>query len=85
MDDETVDEQPTTDQETATDHARPADDGTKIVPLEDATEAGEIAGDLAELSSGRVKIRDLVVEDDADDDPVLRFRDGRVVDTWRED
>ncbi|MGZ4625221.1 MAG: polyphosphate kinase 2 [Kineosporiaceae bacterium] len=84
MDDETVDEQTTTDQETATDHARPADDGTKIVPLEDATEAGEIAGDLAELSSGRVKIRDLVVEDDADDDPVLRFRDGRVVDTWRE-
>ena len=70
MDDETVDEQTTTDEETATDLRRPADDGTKIVSLEDAIEAGEIADDLAELSSGRVKIRDLVVEDDADDDPV---------------
>jgi polyphosphate kinase 2 len=59
-------------------------DGTSVVPLEEALQAGDIADDLAELSSGSVPIKDLVVEDDIDDDPVLRFRDGRLVDTWRE-
>jgi polyphosphate kinase len=59
-------------------------DDVQIIPLEQALEAGDIAEDLAELSIGPVHIRDLVVEDTDDDDPVLRFRDGRQVDTWRE-
>ena len=59
-------------------------DGTRIVPLEKALQAGEIADEIAELTLGPVPIRDLVVEDDIDDDPVLRFRDGSPVDTWRE-
>jgi polyphosphate kinase 2 len=59
-------------------------DDVQIIPLEQAVEAGDIAEDLAELSIGPVHIRDLVVEDTDDDDPVLRFRDGRQVDTWRE-
>jgi len=57
---------------------------TQVVALEQAVEAGDLSEELAELSIGRVKIRDLVVEDVEDDDPVLRFRDGRPVDTWRE-
>src|SRR3954465_6895789 len=60
-------------------------DDVQIIPLEQAVEAGDIAEDLAELSIGPVEARDLVVEDTDDDDPVLRFRDGRPVDTWRED
>jgi polyphosphate kinase len=64
--------------------ATTTDDGVRIVPLSEALEAGDISDDLAELSIGEVPIRELVVEDDVDDDPVLRFRDGRVVDTWRE-
>jgi polyphosphate kinase 2 len=57
----------------------------QIIPLEQAIEAGDLADDLAELSLGPVNVKDLVVEDTDDDDPVLRFRDGRPVDTWRED
>jgi polyphosphate kinase 2 len=57
----------------------------QIIPLEQAMEAGDLADDLAELSLGPVSVKDLVVEDTDDDDPVLRFRDGRPVDTWRED
>jgi polyphosphate kinase len=57
----------------------------QIIPLEQAIEAGDLADDLAELSLGPVSVKDLVVEDTDDDDPVLRFRDGRPVDTWRED
>src|SRR5918912_483767 len=60
------------------------DEGTRIVPLAEALEAGEIADEIADLTLGPVPIRDLVVEDDIDDDPVLRFRDGSPVDTWRE-
>jgi polyphosphate kinase 2 len=59
-------------------------DGTQVVPLEEAMKAGSISDELAELTIGPVPVRDLVVEDDVDDDPVLRFRDGRQVDTWRE-
>src|SRR5690348_6737146 len=59
-------------------------DDVQIVPLEQALEAGDLAEDLAELSIGPVDPRELVVEDVDDDDPVLRFRDGRPVDTWRE-
>jgi polyphosphate kinase len=63
-------------------------DGTAVeaqaVPLETAIEAGDLAEELAELSIGQVKIRDLMVEDADDDDPQLLFRDGRPVDTWRE-
>jgi polyphosphate kinase 2 len=59
-------------------------DDVQIIPLEQAMEAGDLADDLAELSLGRVNVKDLVVEDTDDDDPVLRFRDGRLVDTWRE-
>src|SRR6185312_1501608 len=59
-------------------------DGTQVVPLEEAMKAGSISDELAELTIGAVPVRDLVVEDDVDDDPVLRFRDGRQVDTWRE-
>jgi polyphosphate kinase 2 len=55
-----------------------------VVPLEMAIEAGELSEELAELSIGQVKIRDLMVEDVDDDDPQLLFRDGRPVDTWRE-
>jgi polyphosphate kinase 2 len=57
----------------------------QIIPLEQAIEAGDLVDDLAELSIGPVNVNDLVVEDIDDDDPVLRFRDGRPVDTWRED
>jgi polyphosphate kinase len=56
----------------------------QIIPLEQAIEASDLADDLAELSLGPVNVKDLVVEDTDDDDPVLRFRDGRLVDTWRE-
>ncbi|HYY12078.1 MAG TPA: polyphosphate kinase 2 [Kineosporiaceae bacterium] len=56
----------------------------QVVPLAQAVEAGDLSDELAELSIGPVKIRDLVVEDVEDDDPVLRFSDGRPVDTWRE-
>ncbi len=56
----------------------------QVVPLELAIEAGDLSEELAELSIGPVKIRDLVVEDVDDDDPQLLFRDGRPVDTWRE-
>ena len=59
-------------------------DEAQVVPLEQAVEAGELSEELAELSIGPVKIRDLVVEDIEDDDPQLLFRDGRPVDTWRE-
>jgi polyphosphate kinase 2 len=59
-------------------------DDVQVIPLEQALEAGELTEDLAELAVGPVRIRDLVVEDVDDDDPVLRFRDGRPVDTWRE-
>src|SRR3954447_16239761 len=59
-------------------------DDVQVIPLEQALEAGDLAGDLAELSIGPVDARELVVEDTDDDDPVLRFRDGRPVDTWRE-
>jgi polyphosphate kinase len=59
-------------------------ENVQVVPLEQAIEAGDLADDLAELSIGPVDPRDLVVEDTDDDDPVLRFRDGRLVDTWRE-
>jgi polyphosphate kinase 2 len=55
-----------------------------VVPLEMAIEAGELSEELAELSIGPVKIRELMVEDADDDDPQLLFRDGRPVDTWRE-
>ena len=48
------------------------------------TQAGDLSEELAELSIGQVKIRDLMVEDADDDDPQLLFRDGRPVDTWRE-
>ena len=47
----------------------------QVVPLEVAIEAGDLSEELAELSIGRVKIRDLVVEDVDDDDPQLLFRD----------
>ena len=57
---------------------------TQVVPLEQALEAGDLAEDLAELTIGQVPIRELVVEDVDDDDPVLFFSDGRPVDTWRE-
>jgi polyphosphate kinase 2 len=60
-------------------------DDVQIIPLEQAIEAGDLVDDLAELSLGSVSVKDLVVEDTDDDDPVLRFRDGRPVDTWRED
>jgi polyphosphate kinase 2 len=56
-----------------------------VVALEQAIEAGDLSEELAELSIGQVKIRDLVVEDVDDDDPQLLFRDGRPVDTWREE
>ncbi len=56
----------------------------QVVPLEQAIEAGDLSEELAELSIGSVKIRELVVEDSLDDDPLLRFADGRPVDTWRE-
>ena len=56
----------------------------QVVPLEQAIEAGDLSEELAELSIGPVKIRELVVEDSLDDDPLLRFADGRPVDTWRE-
>jgi polyphosphate kinase len=59
-------------------------DDVQIVPLDQALEAGDLSEELAELSLGTVDVKDLVVEDTDDDDPVLRFRDGRVVDTWRE-
>ena len=63
-------------------------DEVQVIPLDQALERGDLAddlaGDLAELSSGPVDVRDLVVEDTDDDDPVLRFRDGRPVDTWRQ-
>src|SRR3954451_2381593 len=59
-------------------------DDVQVIPLEQALEAGDLAEDLAELSIGPVDARELVVEDTDDDDPVLRFRDGRPVDTWRE-
>jgi polyphosphate kinase len=57
---------------------------SQVVPLEQALEAGDLAEDLAELTIGQVPIRELVVEDVDDDDPVLFFSDGRPVDTWRE-
>ncbi len=57
---------------------------TQVVPLEQALEAGDLAEDLAELTIGQVPIRELVVEDVDDDDPMLFFSDGRPVDTWRE-
>jgi polyphosphate kinase 2 len=63
------------------------DDDTReaqVVSLEQAIEAGDLAEDLAELTIGQVPIRDLMVEDVDDDDPMLFFRDGRPVDTWRE-
>jgi polyphosphate kinase 2 len=56
----------------------------QVVTLETAIEAGDLSEELAELSIGQVKIRDLMVEDADDDDPQLLFRDGRPVDTWRE-
>ncbi len=59
-------------------------DEPQVVPLEQAVETGELAEELAELSIGPVKIRELMVEDADDDDPQLLFRDGRPVDTWRE-
>jgi polyphosphate kinase 2 len=59
-------------------------DEAQVVPLEQAVETGELAEELAELSIGSVKIRELMVEDADDDDPQLLFRDGRPVDTWRE-
>jgi polyphosphate kinase len=59
-------------------------DDVQVVPLAQVIEAGDLADDLAELSIGPVDARELVVEDTDDDDPVLRFRDGRLVDTWRE-
>ncbi len=59
-------------------------DEAHVVPLEQAVETGELAEELAELSIGPVKIRELMVEDADDDDPQLLFRDGRPVDTWRE-
>src|SRR3954464_7459863 len=59
-------------------------DDVQVIPLEQALEAGDLGEDLAELSIGPVDARELVVEDTDDDDPVLRFRDGRPVDTWRE-
>jgi polyphosphate kinase 2 len=61
-----------------------SDVDSQVVPLETAIEAGELSEELAELSIGPVKIRDLMVEDADDDDPQLLFRDGRPVDTWRE-
>ncbi len=63
------------------------DDDTReaqVVSLEQAIEAGDLAEDLAELTIGQVPIRDLMVEDVDDDDPMLFFSDGRPVDTWRE-
>src|SRR4051794_24444595 len=57
---------------------------TQVVPLEQALEAGDLAEDLAELTIGQVPIRELMVDDADDDDPMLFFRDGRPVDTWRE-
>src|SRR3954447_25470614 len=57
---------------------------TQVVALEQALEAGDLAEDLAELTIGQVPIRELMVEDVDDDDPMLFFRDGRPVDTWRE-
>jgi polyphosphate kinase 2 len=57
---------------------------SQVVPLEQALEAGDLAEDLAELTIGQVPIRELVVEDVDDDDPMLFFSDGRPVDTWRE-
>ena len=51
-------------------------DDVQIIPLEQAMEVGDLADDLAELSLGRVNVKDLVVEDTDDDDPVLR-RGGR--------
>jgi hypothetical protein len=57
----------------------------QVVTLETAIEAGDLSEELAELSIGQVKIRDLMVEDADDDDPQLLFRDGRPVDTWRHD
>ncbi len=59
-------------------------DEAQAVPLEQAVVTGELAEELAELSIGPVKIRELMVEDADDDDPQLLFRDGRPVDTWRE-
>src|SRR4051812_49829376 len=56
----------------------------QVVSLEQAIEAGDLAEDLAELTIGQVPIRDLMVEDVDDDDPMLFFSDGRPVDTWRE-
>jgi len=76
MDDATTDDRPTGESTLV--------DGTQVAPLEDALKAGSISDQLADLTIGRVPVRDLVVEDDVDDDPVLRFRDGRQVDTWRE-
>jgi polyphosphate kinase 2 len=55
-----------------------------VVDLETVIRAGEVAEDMAPLSSGPVRVGDLVIEDVEDDDPVLRFKDGRPVDTWRE-
>jgi polyphosphate kinase len=88
MDDDATVDDTTVDDTTVDDAASPdratAADGTRIVPREEALEAGDIADEIAELTLGRVPIRDLVVEDDIDDDPVLRFRDGSLIDTWRE-
>ncbi len=57
---------------------------SQVVSLEEAVEAGDLAEDLADLTIGQVPIRELLVEDADDDDPMLFFRDGRPVDTWRE-
>jgi polyphosphate kinase 2 len=43
-----------------------------------------LADDVVELPQGPVRVGDLVIEDIADDDPVLLQRDGTPVDTWRE-
>jgi hypothetical protein len=56
---------------------------TSDVSSESASEFNALPEDWA---SDPVLIADLTVEDDDEhDDPVLRWPDGRIVDTWRED
>jgi polyphosphate kinase 2 len=59
-------------------------DWRPVVDMETVLAAGEVAEEMAPLSDGPVRIGDLIVEDIEDDDPVLRYADGRPIDTWRE-